>query len=178
MDFQQTLIEQFLDEVNLECGTRFQLIHEETKNNHRFTCQDPEYGKIEGFLEPAKFGGSRDQQLRRLCARQLPQKLAYRVRWPILGNPSQRSRNLPRKTGYFYRQFASRSTRTFSYHWADMECFYRFVIAAHKGNAKLTEGDVTKLLVEDGFEEGTAERLAQIYYYGRNILRLAQVFPG
>lgn len=69
------MIEQFLEEVNLEGGTSFQLIHKETKNDHvRFTCQDPECGKIEGFVESEKFGESRDRQLRRLFARHLPPK--------------------------------------------------------------------------------------------------------
>ena len=167
-----TVIEVFLEEMNLECGTCFRLVSEERKNKSiSFSCKDPEFGRIEGFVEPEEFGGSRDQQLRRLFARRLPQKLAYRVCWPILGNPSKRSRKLPRKTGYFYRQFASGSTKTFSYHPADMTRFYRFIIAAHGGGAKLTEGDVKELLVEDGFKEATAEHLANIYYHGRKILK-------
>ena len=145
-------------------------------NYIRFSCQDPEYGKIEGAFEQEEFGGSRDRQLRRLFARRLPQKLAYRVRWPILGNPSKRSKDLPRKTGYFYRQSSSGSTKTFSYHWADMDRFYRFIVAAHSGGVKLTEGYVEELLIEDGFEEATAEHLANTYDSGREILKLNRVF--
>lgn len=59
-----------------------------------------------------------------------------------------------------------------------MKCFFRFVIAAHRGGARLTEGDVTERLIEDGFEEKTAEHLATIYHYGREILKQEGVFPG
>ncbi len=172
------LIEEFLEEVNRECKTNFQLVSKKRSKNNcvRFSCEDPEHGKIEGFVEPEEFGGPGDRQLRRLFARRLPKKLAIRVSWPILGNPSERSKNLPRKTGYFYRQFASGSTKTFSYHPADMTRFYRFVIAAHRGGAKLTEGDVKELLVEDGFKETTAEHLATIYNSGREILKLNRRF--
>ena len=174
-----TLIKEFLEEVNRECGTSFRLVSKERKGGSiSFTCGDPEHGKIEGFVEPAKFAGSPDQQLRELFARRLPQKLANRVRWPILGNPSQRSRNLPRKTGYFYRQFASGSTKHFTYHWADMNRFYTFIIAAHRGGTQLTGEDVEELLVEDGFEQETAEHLGDIYRHGREILKLNSKFPG
>ncbi len=173
------MIEEFLEEVNRECGTHFQLVSEESKGNRiRFSCQDPEYGKIEDVVELEGFPGSPDRQLRELFAYRLPAKLANRVRWPILGNPSERSRNLPRKTGYFYRQFASDPTRNFSYHPADMDRFYKFIIAAQRGGAKLTEEDVKALLVEDGFEEATAEHLANIYDHGREILALEGTFLG
>lgn len=147
------MIKEFLEEVNRVCKTDFRLVSKERqKNNYvHFSCEDPEHGKIEGFVEPEELAGPPDQQLRELFADRLPKKLANRIRWPILGNPFKRSRNLPRKTGYFYRQFASGSTKTFSYHPADMDRFYRFVIAAHRGGTKLTEGYVKELLIEDGF---------------------------
>lgn len=173
------MIEEFLEEVNRECKTHFRLVSKERKKNNyiRFSCEDPEHGKIEGFVEPEERGGPPDRQLRELFAYRLPKRLANRVRWPILGNPSQRSRNLPRKTGYFYRQFASGSTKHFTYHWADMNRFYTFIIAAHRGGTQLTGEDVEELLVEDGFEQEAAEHLGDIYRHGREILKLNKTFP-
>jgi len=107
----------------------------------------------------------------------MTKKLANRGRWPILGNPSGRSRDLPPKTGYFYRQFASDPTKNFSYHPADMDRFYSFIVAAHRGGTRLTEGDMKQLLIEDGFEEDTAEHLANIYEHGREILKSNGKFP-
>lgn len=57
-----------------------------------------------------------------------------------------------------------------------MNRFYTFIIAAHRGGAQLTEGDVKELLIEDGLEEATAEHLATIYDSGRKILKLNRVF--
>ena len=59
-----------------------------------------------------------------------------------------------------------------------MDRFYKFIIAAQRGGAKLTEEDVKALLVEDGFEEATAEHLANIYDHGREILALEGTFLG
>ena len=59
-----------------------------------------------------------------------------------------------------------------------MDRFYRFVIGAHRGGTKLTEGYVKELLIEDGFEETTADHLANIYDHGREVLKSNIKFPG
>ena len=171
------MIKEFLEEVNRECGTKFRLVSEKKKKNRNihFSCEDSEHGKIKGIVETG-LGESPDRQLRELFAPRLPKRFSSRIRWPILGNPSEKSRNLPPRTGYFYRQFASVSTKNFSYHWADMNRFYTFIVAAHRGGTELTDGDVEELLIEDGFEEKTAEDLANIYNHGREILRSNRKF--
>ena len=88
------------------------------------------------------------------------------------------SRKLPPRSNYFYEQFNTAADRNFSWHPLDVDRFYRFIIAAHRGNAGLNETELERILLDDGFPEDVAKDLSRIYYHGRNILRTPIDFEG
>ena len=56
-------------------------------------------------------------------------------------------------------------------HPFDWERFYDFVVLCHMLRSKLMEDDVKYLLVQEGFDEEYASRIADVYRHGREILK-------
>jgi len=83
-------------------------------------------------------------------------------------------KELPRDTGYYFEQFAC--VGDWTGHARDEERFRDFIHAAHRYRAKLTEREVRERLLTRGFAEDDASELAELYRFGRDLLRRRPAF--
>ena len=91
------------------------------------------------------------------------------VRWQM---PDQRLRpNMSPKLVPIFKRFADSANKT-GLHPYDWGRYYNFIANAHSLRSKLTETDVKRLLVDEGFGDERASRLADVYRHGRAIIKV------
>ena len=76
----------------------------------------------------------------------------------------------PKLSKYF--EFFARHSNKEMEHPLDWGKFYNFIAHAHSLRSRLSEGDVKRLLVQEGFNEEYAIELAGVYDHGRRIIRV------
>ncbi len=86
---------------------------------------------------------------------------------PNSGKPPRPS---PKLVKYF--EFFARHSNKEMGHPFDWGRFYNFIARAHSLQSRLSESDVKRLLVQEGFREEYASRLAGVYDHGRRIIRV------
>ena len=74
------------------------------------------------------------------------------------------------KAKEFFDLFVSMANKSVP-HPLDFGRFYDFIVVSHMLRSKLTEEDITYLLIQEGFSERYAGDMANIYYHGRQILK-------
>jgi len=74
-------------------------------------------------------------------------------------------------TAYYFEQFACACAGDWTGHIKDEERFRAFVHAAHQRRVKLTAPELAALLLTRGFDREGASELADLYRFGRALLR-------
>lgn len=79
-------------------------------------------------------------------------------------------KELPTRTKYYFEQFAHIGG---AWNWNDLDVgrFRTFIHAAHQGRVKLTAPELIKLLLKWGFDDEDASELADLYKFGRDVLK-------
>ena len=86
--------------------------------------------------------------------------------------PDQRSiPKLSPSLAPIFKHFADIANKT-GLHPKDWGRYYNFIATAHSLRSKLTETDVKRLLVNEGFDDERASRLADVYGHGRDIIKV------
>lgn len=76
----------------------------------------------------------------------------------------------PKLVKYFDR-FVNNANKL-GLHPLDWGRFYNFIAHAHSLRSRLTESDIKRMLVQEGFREDYASNLAEVYDHGRRIIRV------
>lgn len=85
---------------------------------------------------------------------------------PKSSTPPKLSRKLVK-----YFEFFARTSNKEMEHPLDWGKFYNFIAHAHSLRSRLSESDIKRLLVQEGFREEYAIRLADVYDHGRRLIR-------
>ena len=86
---------------------------------------------------------------------------------PNSGAPQRLS---PKLVKYF--EFFAKNSNKEMEHPLDWRKFYNFIAHAHSLQSQLSESDIKRLLVQEGFREEYASHLADVYDQGRRIIRV------
>ena len=73
----------------------------------------------------------------------------------------------------YFEHFVHTANKT-GLHPLDWGRYYNFIANAHRLQSKLTERDVKRLLVNEGFDDERAFILADLYRHGRDIIKVHQ----
>ena len=76
----------------------------------------------------------------------------------------------PKLVKYF--EFFVNTSNKSGLHPNDWGKFYGFIANSHSLRSRLTESDVKRLLVQEGFREEYASHLADVYGHGRELIRV------
>ena len=71
----------------------------------------------------------------------------------------------------YFKFFVNTSNKS-GLHPNDWGKFYNFIAHAHSLRSRLSESDIKRLLVQEGFEEEYAGNLAVVYDHGRRVIRV------